>query len=851
MVKRFAYLFFGLLLPVIAFAESASDSFPVHKGPQSADTVIVEKNLKKSRRLADAGEYDKADSFALAAISLSRKIGYGKGCASAYYCRGTISFYRGNMDQAVDYFNKGLEIAQQIGNKKTEALAYNDLGITYEGKGEYSKALEYHFMALKVREDSKNQEDIANSLGSIAEVYFQEMDFAKSLDYAQRSEKLAESIKDTIDMVSAYNDIADVYDAQHHYPMALEIDLKMLTIYQRRGEKMGTALTMNNIADVYYAENNYPKALEYYDKALKLAEEMDNRHGMSLIYFNMGNIYTDTKDFKKALDYENKSLELAKEINSPDDIRTAEQSLERVYEALGDNMKALQHFKNYIAVRDSLFSQESTKKTVQTEMNYEFAKKQAAEKADQDKKDALQKVQARKQRLTLYFISGILALVVGFAAFAYRSYLQKQKANQELDEKNSKIENAYSTIEQKNKEITDSINYARRIQQAMLPDIGGLTKVFPESFILFKPKDIVSGDFYWMGKAPLPADATLVAAADCTGHGVPGAFMSMIGSEKLHDAIQQTGNAGEALQLLNKGIRTSLRQSSEGDTTRDGMDIALCSIKRAPLSPPEGGNKESFGYEMADAALYKLLKEFAQEHRSVPTEAENVCWQLVRGKNLEGYKFRRQHIIGQFIVDFVCLSNRLIVEIDGLIHQLPENKASDEERTRFLNERGFHVVRFKNEEVIGNPDGVSERLIKELKSRPSLIPPSEGGEAWLLEYAGANRPLWILRKGSSEMEEIKATKKAIGGFTEEDAVFDVHGIKLNRGDTFYIFSDGYADQFGGKDGKKMTTRKFREFLLSLKDEVMSAQHKRLDAFIEEWKGDREQLDDILVIGIRV
>jgi serine phosphatase RsbU (regulator of sigma subunit) len=284
-------------------------------------------------------------------------------------------------------------------------------------------------------------------------------------------------------------------------------------------------------------------------------------------------------------------------------------------------------------------------------------------------------------------------------------------------------------VEEKNKEITDSINYAKRIQQAKLPKKEEIYTALPQSFVLFKPKDIVSGDFYFFHKSPSPSERgrgeVFIAAADCTGHGVPGAFMSMIGSEKLEDAVSQTIDTSEILKLLNKGIKTTLHQSENNESTRDGMDIALVRI------------------------------------------------------DLTGFE-----------------------NLSGLT---------------------------------------------------------------TLHYVGANRPIWIIRKGQSEVEEIKATKKAIGGFTEDNQHFETHEIKLQKGDTFYIFTDGYADQFGGAEGnltalenfgstkhdKKLMTKKFKEILLDIQNKTMQEQEKQLDAFVDKWRGNREQVDDILVIGIRI
>jgi serine phosphatase RsbU (regulator of sigma subunit) len=266
--------------------------------------------------------------------------------------------------------------------------------------------------------------------------------------------------------------------------------------------------------------------------------------------------------------------------------------------------------------------------------------------------------------------------------------ITQQKHNEEL-------------IREKNKEITDSINYAKRIQDAKLPKIEDVKAAFHDSFILFKPKDIVSGDFYFFERKD---DKLFIAAADCTGHGVPGAFMSLIGCEKLEDALTQTSEPSQVLRLLNTGVRASLRQSQSCDSTRDGMDIAFCAVD------------------------------------------------------------------------------------------------------------------------------VNARTI---------------------EFAGANRPLWILNKDTRELREIRGTKTAIGGFTDNTQHFHTNTVQLSKGDTFYIFSDGYADTFGGTDEKKLTTKKFKEILLGICHLSMDEQKTYLDQFIETWKNGIEQIDDILVIGIRL
>lgn len=256
-------------------------------------------------------------------------------------------------------------------------------------------------------------------------------------------------------------------------------------------------------------------------------------------------------------------------------------------------------------------------------------------------------------------------------------------------------------VEVKHKEVMDSVNYAKRIQEAILPHKTDIVSALPNSFILFKPRDIVSGDFYWFYSKN---DLHFIAAVDCTGHGVPGAFMSMIGNTVLNQIVREKGitDPGEILHALNDEINHALKQKQAESESRDGMDISIC--------------------------VFDL-------------------------------------------------------------------------------------------------------------------------RAMVLKYAGAMRPLYYVKNGA--LEEHKADKFAIGGREYEvPKKFSTQVFNLNKGDVVYLSSDGYADQFSPRD-KKLMTKKFKEILVSIHEKNMEEQKNYLDNFIEEWKGNMHQTDDILVIGIKI
>jgi ligand-binding sensor domain-containing protein/serine phosphatase RsbU (regulator of sigma subunit) len=309
---------------------------------------------------------------------------------------------------------------------------------------------------------------------------------------------------------------------------------------------------------------------------------------------------------------------------------------------------------------------------------------------------------------------GALALMYSFFKFRERQLIhEKMKLEAivtartaEVVASKKKIEAQKDLLQMQKLEITDSINYSKRIQNAILPEKKVLQERFPESFILYRPKDIVSGDFYYFSSGKNLR--FYIAVADCTGHGVPGAFMSMLGSKELSEAIKSNQQPSNILNSLNIGLKRTLNQNNPEKGIRDGMDIGLVMI-------------------------------------------------------------------------------------------------------------------------------------------------SEGsGGAFKISFSGANRPLWILRKGAEDIIELKPTKAAIGGYTPDDQVFGQVDLEASKGDVIYLFSDGFADQFGGESGKKMMTRRLKEKLLENRTIEMPLQANALSDYFDNWKGsENEQVDDVLIIGVKL
>lgn len=498
-----------------------------------------------------------------------------QGIASSLNNIGLVYSNQGLTDQALIYFNKSLQIATEVDNKESIATTLNNIGLTYSNLGDIPKVLEYYHKSLKIREEIGNKEGIAISLNNIALVFVSQDDIAKALDYYQKSLKISEQIKNKKLIATTLNNIGYMYKNHEDYSKALEYYFQSLKIREELNNKVLIATSLNNIGIIYKNQEEYAKAMAFYSRALKLSEEANNKEGISNSLSNISNLLLKQEKFKEAQGYAERSLVLAQEIGYPSNIKSASGKLSKIYAKTGNYKGAYDMQVLYKQMSDSISNESTRKATVKSQFKYEYDKKATADSlktAEEKKVVALQLKQEKTQRFALY---GGLILVFIFAGFMFNRFkvTQKQKNIIELKELETQLQK--NIIEEKHKEIHDSINYAKRIQYSLLASETLLNENLKNYFLFFKPKDIVSGDFYWGSK--LNNGNFALVTADSTGHGVPGAIMSMLNISCLNEAINSDKliQPADILNATRKKVIEHLSNDGSEEGGKDGMDCSL------------------------------------------------------------------------------------------------------------------------------------------------------------------------------------------------------------------------------------------------------------------------------------
>ena len=688
------------LLPVACNAQQHKiDSLTKLIKPVVEDTNQAKIYLKLSSAYSNVN-YDKAIEVLIKAYNLNKKLNYHRGLVNCTNWFGVLNAKKGNYKDALIYFNESVELSKKYFPKENIGFMLNNIGIVYRHIGNYSKAIEYFLNAIKDHTQYKDTAGLCSAYNNLGNTLNSMERCRDALRYHFMSLKIRLHKHDAGGIRSSYGNIGSTYDNMSMPDSALHYFKKALSLYANQDDKENLARLYNQMGDAFNNSDKPDSATAYLQNANTLFTKLGDSKGLVLSNQSLGKVYLKLPNYPKAESYFLQSLAFAQTSKQEDDEKDINFLLARVYNAEKKYDKAIQYFLAYDSLNRNLSEINNAQRIADLQTNFEVEKKEIEiKKLEQEQtiqKLAIDKQQGEinRQRLGLILsgLSGLLAL--GFVYVLYKSNKQRKKDNKQLVEQKE-------IIEQKNKEVTDSINYARRIQQAVLTGEDVWNKISKDNFILFKPKDIVSGDFYWAYVSP--NGRCIWAAADCTGHGVPGGFMSMLGNSFLNEIVieNRIHKADEILNRLRDKVIQALEQKGMTEQ-KDGMDIALC------------------------------------------------VW----------------------------------------------NKVDN-----------------------------------------------------TLEFAGANNAACIVR--NKELIELKPDKMPIGSYITDSQKFSLTQYKLQTNDVIYLSSDGYPDQFGGKNGKKFKYRQMEELLTTNSQKPMAEQKEILDNAFTQWKGELEQIDDVLLIGIRV
>ena len=488
-------------------------------------------------------------------------------------------------DSAAYYHEKALLLSQETDYKAGIANHHNMAGIMSRIAGRYSESLDWHLKALRISEDINYQQGIANNYSNIGLIYSFQNQPNKALDYYQKALQAKEKLNDQVGIASTLNDMADIYEKLGVLKKSIETNLKALKIREKIGEYRGISNSLLNLAGLYVRQKKYPEALEYLEQSLVAAKRAHSQTNVAKARNLMGEIYFEQSRADKALLCFQEAQQICESMNELYELRKAYGGLAKCYEQGQKNDSAYPFLKKYVLLNDSLFNIESNQQIAGLQFQYEIQKR--------DQELEAQATEARRKNLVIVVISLLGFVMIILAVVLYRSNVQRQKANaqlqhqqnvilqknEELIRQKEEILLQRNFIEEKNTELTHrnhqigkSIEAAQTIQLALLPFEHKLQTFLPEHFIIFRPKDVVSGDFYWIEQI---GTKTIIVAMDCTGHGVPGAFMSLIGNILIDRVVKlkEILDPAQILTNLHHEIEYSLHQSE--NTNTEGMDVAV------------------------------------------------------------------------------------------------------------------------------------------------------------------------------------------------------------------------------------------------------------------------------------
>ncbi|MHC1703221.1 MAG: tetratricopeptide repeat protein [Tenuifilaceae bacterium] len=523
-------------------------------------------------------------------LELARQYNLENWIASGLNRIGNVYQLKSNYLQAFDVYKQALEINQRLDNKTEIARTLVNLGSVYNLFGGYQKSIEYFLKALALYEDLDDREGFAWTSLSIARLFKRLGLYEKAMHYAEPALNQYREIENTNGITLSLTELGNIYYRLGLYDKAIENTQKVLKINIGNHNVQGQAANFLSLGIICFEKGDMINAEYNLQNALDLKYQVNDSLELPLLYRFLGETLIQKNNFQKGITYIYKSLDIAKKQHLLLDVKDSYLSLSKAQSRMGNYLKALEYQTLYSGLKDSINSSEIAR----LEMQYDFDKREKEQELITKQKEALQQTKLTRQRILTGFTALALVLTLCLASVIFYFFREKQKTNlvlvqqkQEIEKQKLEIENQRDIatrqrdqIADQQKQITDSIRYASRIQSAVFPRENAIGNLLHDFFILYKPKNIVSGDFYWVSE--LHDGRLVVAVADCTGHGVPGAFMSMLSITHLKEltAVAHDVSPGDILSKLRSLIISSLNQTgNEGDSV-DGLDLSLAIIDR-------------------------------------------------------------------------------------------------------------------------------------------------------------------------------------------------------------------------------------------------------------------------------
>ncbi len=569
------------------------------------------------------GNVDTAVGYYRQAIAYREAAQDLRGLGDSYNNLGVVYKVRGDLDSALAYYQKALQSRIQANDSQGIADSYGNIGEVQIIQGLYPAALDNYLKAASIYEKINDPYSLTLMWVGVGDIYRLQDQPAEARSYLARAIPLQESLRAYFPLAAAYNALANLYyTKENQLDSALIYYQKAVQLNEVLGNGNALIGIYNNIGNILRRKKDFPGAVGYYQKALSLLKEVNIREGIGLLYSNLAETYLGMGQphIAYSLLLKAKSVSLQSEERQALSViyrrlSLAESLLARIEQNPARYLAALNYYQQHVALQDSLFNQDNIRLIERLQNQYTYEKKEAAFRAQQEKERLLAEARIHQREMQRnYSIAGLaLALLAVGVLLLLLRIIRRQKStlqavnaeleianaelaatndalevtnqalsnsNKALEESNKIIHAQKEALEEKNRDILDSITYAKRIQEALLPPADKWQALLPESFVLYLPRDIVAGDFYWMAETE---KYIFVGAADATGHGVPGAFVSMICVTTLQKAVHEEGLESPADILMRSKELLTAQLTQYGKRIRDGMDIALLRIsKRDP-----------------------------------------------------------------------------------------------------------------------------------------------------------------------------------------------------------------------------------------------------------------------------